>query len=586
MCSPREHFDINHGRSFPEIKSARARPRCRVSRRKRDRGWPNIQVLQEDCCDEGIKEHNRRVLNVGASKINPSERGILGSQAERAQALHMGSSLKGSLDDVDFIEQGTFSVSKRKMCPADTSKLAEASKINCAALASSVQEGSVIEVSLDAIQELPESNELKNSGVRVLHPLEQNDKRMEYVTARSSLPLEHLPMNSKAVVHSESIAQFDAANNHVTEHYLNHPGGNWSKSPCFSKLLLNSSDVSSSSSEDSSELSQALQNLSGGQSNKSTNTDMCCPADPELRHSAQQSVASFLSSEKGGATAISSHYQKALLWILEQDTAYQRSALHIDMTLILRRFGNLLLHMVPHEGVHMLTLEPLFKETFSVAKSFLKVFSLYVFELNKESLKNHYLCVQKDKKVSSVRMAPLPTTVFLHEHHIRYGIQALLNEAIFDGFDKVSCCGIDPNAEGWIFLVEYQCFCMVAPMDAINPMNESYNREFHSFCSKKLQLMKDRSPWLSEWPDRLLESFLEAMKYVWLAHLIVCASVNGVHILQFQQWSPYDSLVMEVADHDHDAASFIDRVQFMLCPGFELQSSVIKSEVYLIPKNT
>jgi hypothetical protein len=214
--------------------------------------------------------------------------------------------------------------------------------------------------------------------------------------------------------------------------------------------------------------------------------------------------------------------------------------------------------------------ESLFHETIRTARGFLSLLAVSVMEVsNNDEL---------------LQVLGQPGTIFAHRHHMKFGAQAVINKLIFQEFDESSYSGMKRTVDQSVLLNEFRSMSVASSVDAIGPSNEHYDVWFHRFCDWKLLLLEKNMPWLISWRDYIMETFLEAMKYVWKSHLLAQSSHGVVNLFEVKPWTRYHRVIMEVVNPDHDDALFLPEVQLLVNPGFHLQHTTIKAQVYLLPR--
>ena len=108
------------------------------------------------------------------------------------------------------------------------------------------------------------------------------------------------------------------------------------------------------------------------------------------------------------------------------------------------------------------------------------------------------------------------------------------------------------------------------------------------YCNRKFQAIHDELLWWDEWPDHLVEEFLEAMKQVWRAHKLALAFDPPASQFSIKSQTSFDIKFMdplEVSTKSEDD-DYSSQVGFIVNPGFIVMDRIIKSQVYLAPKDS
>lgn len=239
----------------------------------------------------------------------------------------------------------------------------------------------------------------------------------------------------------------------------------------------------------------------------------------------------------------------------------------------------------------------LFEEIVQVQKTFLRSFCQSLSKHREQSISVEDLQDNLRPKdvVSSLIARLLPHTSFAKPWHLKYALEACVNRLVLGDFGSESY-GLSsdmslldkqgaPRMSSWD---EYEMLALLSPTDAINPDSRVYHENFHMFCNRKFQAIHDELQWWEEWPQTLVEDFLEAMKHVWRAHKLAYSFDPPAAIYCVKTSTAFDPKYMETLDvltmPQFDASVFSSKVGFMVTPGFLVNGQVIKSQVYLMPK--
>ena len=336
-----------------------------------------------------------------------------------------------------------------------------------------------------------------------------------------------------------------------------------SVSMTYSSELLNvSADCNSCGSTDTSELSAILQNYCDNHAEAKGRTEeerlkeqAVNQSSSGLRESAE---SKYFSAESQVLNRTKNSKEKKCKKAKGTDTEALRSGIEKALSI--------------QEGKESMDSESLFHEAIRTARAFLRLLSVSVMEASNNEYNQLF------------QVAGKADIIFAHLHHAKYGAQALINKLIFQEFDESSYSGTNRNVDQSILLNEFKRISMTSSIDAIGPLNEHYDAWFHRFCNWKLLLMEKNMPWLISWRYYLLETFLEAMKHVWKSHLLAQSSHGVISLYEVKERTRFHGVIMEVVDPDHDDTLFLPEVQLLVNPGFHLQYSTIKAQVYLLPR--
>jgi hypothetical protein len=177
-------------------------------------------------------------------------------------------------------------------------------------------------------------------------------------------------------------------------------------------------------------------------------------------------------------------------------------------------------------------------------------------------------------------------------------MEAWLNKVVFQDFGRAGLSVQDDASDrvqeaqarritSW---EEYQKLSLLSPIDAIDPEGKVYYRNFHVFCHRKFQVIHDQLQWWDEWPDNLVEDFLEAMKHVWRAYKLALVFEPPASIFSAKPSTAFDGKFMEhlevlTALPNDELLASSNQAGFSVTPGFVVQKRIIKSQVYLIAKS-
>jgi hypothetical protein len=205
---------------------------------------------------------------------------------------------------------------------------------------------------------------------------------------------------------------------------------------------------------------------------------------------------------------------------------------------------------------------------------------------------------QRREAMSSLVARLVPHARFAKPWHFKYGMEAWLNKVVFQDFGRASLSLQDdasdrvqePQARRISSWEEYQKLSLLSPIDAIDPEGKVYYRNFHVFCHRKFQVIHDQLQWWDEWPDNLVEDFLEAMKHVWRAHKLARVFEPPASIFSVKPSTVFDGKLMEhlevlTALPNDELLASSNQAGFSVTPGFVVQKRIIKSQVYLIAKS-
>ncbi|KAJ7547982.1 hypothetical protein O6H91_08G112200 [Diphasiastrum complanatum] len=230
----------------------------------------------------------------------------------------------------------------------------------------------------------------------------------------------------------------------------------------------------------------------------------------------------------------------------------------------------------------------LFQETVRVLQALLHDFCTKLIEARQKMLHKLGITINTRSTAMSLMMHEfLPDARFAQIEHLKYGIQAFINRTMFEDFET-EYFGILTHRDRQLrklCLLSFQCLMSISPADAIDVKSPGYNRCFHLFCSKKLQLFQEKLDWFEKWPDNVTESFLDVSKYMWIIHNMASAFRSHVYLFYVNEWAEFDPDYMEAVVEG--SLEELDQprkyVEFMVNPGFELCQRIIKSLVYIKP---
>ena len=234
----------------------------------------------------------------------------------------------------------------------------------------------------------------------------------------------------------------------------------------------------------------------------------------------------------------------------------------------------------------------LFEEIVQVQKAFLRSFCASLVKHGEARVSMDDFDGKSKDVVAALIARLMPHTSFAKPWHLKYGVEAWVNRIVLGEFGSESYglleksdASLSNRMSAWD---EYQKLALLSPTDAIDPDGKVYHRNFHMFCNRKFQAIHDELQWWDEWPQSLVEDFLEAMKHVWRAHKLAFSFEPPAAIFCVKTSTTFDPKFMESLDvltvSQFDSSLFSSKVGFMVTPGFLVQDRVIKSQVYLMPK--
>jgi len=242
----------------------------------------------------------------------------------------------------------------------------------------------------------------------------------------------------------------------------------------------------------------------------------------------------------------------------------------------------------------------LFEEIVQGQKAFLRSFcaSLVRHGETRVSLENSNMDVGNRDAIGALVSRLLPNTSFAKRWHLKYGIEAWVNRVVLQEFSSDNNYGLQLNTRetsadrketqisSWD---EFQKLAVLNPTDAIDPDGKAYHCNFHMFCNRKFQVIHDELQWWDTWPEPLVEEFLEAMKHVWRAHKLSLTFTPPASIFCVKSSTLFDAKFMDPLDaltvtQCEEFSQSTSKVGFMVTPGYVVQNSIIKSQVYLMPR--
>jgi hypothetical protein len=254
----------------------------------------------------------------------------------------------------------------------------------------------------------------------------------------------------------------------------------------------------------------------------------------------------------------------------------------------------------PYKAVQYCPTTALFEEIVQVERVYLRNFcgNLMKFGESRIAAADLVMDHQRREAMSSLVARLVPHARFVKPWHFKYGMEAWLNKVVFQEFGRTSLSLQDDASDrvqeaqarrisSW---EEYQKLSLLSPIDAIDPEGKVYYRNFHVFCHRKFQVIHDQLQWWDEWPDNLVEDFLEAMKHVWRAYKLALVFDPPASIFSAKPSTVFDGKFMEhlevlTALPNDELVASSNQAGFSVTPGFVVQKRIIKSQVYLIAKS-
>ncbi|CAK9234118.1 unnamed protein product [Sphagnum troendelagicum] len=254
----------------------------------------------------------------------------------------------------------------------------------------------------------------------------------------------------------------------------------------------------------------------------------------------------------------------------------------------------------PYKAVWYCPTTALFEEIVQVERVYLRNFcgTLMKFGETRTAAADLVMDHQRREAMSSLVARLVPHARFAKPWHFKYGMEAWLNKVVFQDFGRASLNLQDDASDrlqeaqarrisSW---EEYQKLSLLSPIDAIDPEGKVYYRNFHVFCHRKFQVIHDQLQWWDEWPDNLVEDFLEAMKHVWRAYKLALVFEPPASIFSAKPSTVFDGKFMEhlevlTALPNDELLAPSNQAGFSVTPGFVVQKRIIKSQVYLNAKS-
>ncbi|CAM6010813.1 unnamed protein product [Sphagnum balticum] len=188
-----------------------------------------------------------------------------------------------------------------------------------------------------------------------------------------------------------------------------------------------------------------------------------------------------------------------------------------------------------------------------------------------------------------------PDATFAKQEHTAYALESNLNKAMYhcfenDSFDDLGLTLIiDPSKRCKARFEEFQRMRLVDATDAANSKHQDFEPKFLAFCERKMREMWFLFPWnivFKHSDERKLfqGAFLDAAKCIWLLHFLAFSLHPAANILRVGKGMPINprhiETIVPLATIPCEKCGNIAKVQFMTVPGFQLNQSVIKCQVY------
>jgi hypothetical protein len=168
-------------------------------------------------------------------------------------------------------------------------------------------------------------------------------------------------------------------------------------------------------------------------------------------------------------------------------------------------------------------------------------------------------------------------------------LQAMYHCFENDSFDDLGLTLIiDPSKRCKARFEEFQRMRLVDATDAANLKHQDFEPKFLAFCERKLREMWFLFPWnivFKHSDERKLftGAFLDAAKCIWLLHCLAFSMHPAANILRVGKGMPINpqhiETIVQLATPCEKCGN-IAKVQFMTVPGFQLNQSVIRCQVY------
>ncbi|KAH8956291.1 hypothetical protein BDL97_07G032300 [Sphagnum fallax] len=187
-----------------------------------------------------------------------------------------------------------------------------------------------------------------------------------------------------------------------------------------------------------------------------------------------------------------------------------------------------------------------------------------------------------------------PDATFAKQEHTAYALESNLNKAMYhcfenDSFDDLGLTLIiDPSKRCKARFEEFQRMRLVDATDAANLKHQDFEPRFLAFCERKMREMWFLFPWnivFKHSDERKLftGAFLDAAKCIWLLHCLAFSFHPAANILRVGKGMPINPRHIETIVPlaiPCEKCGNVAKVQFMTVPGFQLNQSVIRCQVY------
>lgn len=168
-------------------------------------------------------------------------------------------------------------------------------------------------------------------------------------------------------------------------------------------------------------------------------------------------------------------------------------------------------------------------------------------------------------------------------------LQAMYHCFENDSFDDLGLTLIiDPSKRCKARFEEFQRMRLVDATDAANLKHQDFEPKFLAFCERKMREMWFLFPWnivFKHSDERKLftGAFLDAAKCIWLLHCLAFSFHPAANILRVGKGMPINPRHIETIvplTIPCEKCGNVAKVQFMTVPGFQLNQSVIRCQVY------
>ncbi|CAK9198758.1 unnamed protein product [Sphagnum jensenii] len=186
-----------------------------------------------------------------------------------------------------------------------------------------------------------------------------------------------------------------------------------------------------------------------------------------------------------------------------------------------------------------------------------------------------------------------PDATFSKHEHTAYALESNLNKAMYhcfenDSFDDTGLTLIiDPNKRCEARFAEFQRMRLVDAVDAANLKHRDFEPKFLAFCERKMREMWFLFPWNIVFKDAeerklFTGAFLDAAKCIWLLHRLAFSLQPVATILRVGKGMEINPLYVEtiVPSTTGCEKCGVAKVQFMTMPGFQVNHTVIRCQVY------